>query len=75
LKKLNEKKITTIDSDVVINKYQSEYINVFDQNIKLSALNDKYLGIIQYAYAMDPDAFPAEFTIEEKENGNGTDNK
>jgi len=75
MKKLNEKKITTIDSDVVINKYQSEYVNIVDQNIKLSALNDKYLGIIEYAYAMDPDAFPKEFTVEEKENSNGTDNE
>lgn len=74
MKKLDIEKVSQVDSDAVIGRYKAEYSDIIERDIRLSAQNDKLLGIIQYAFAMDPDAFPKDFVIEEVEN-DGTDNK
>lgn len=73
MKKLDVNKLSQVDSDAVIGRYKAEYDDIIERDIRLSAQNDKLMGIIQYAFAMDPDAFPKDFIIEEDENG--TDNK
>lgn len=73
MKKLDVNKLSQVDSDAVIGRYKAEYADIIERDIRLSAQNDKLMGIIQYAFAMDPDAFPKDFIIEEEENG--TDNK
>jgi len=73
MKKLDMQKLTTVESDVVISKYQGEYAKLLDQNIRLSSTVDKLTAIIQMAFVNNPDAFPKNFVIEE--GNNGTDNK
>lgn len=73
MKKLDVNKLSQVDSDAVIGRYKAEYADIIERDIRLSAQNDKLMGIIQYAFAMDPDTFPKDFIIEEEENG--TDNK
>ena len=74
MKKLDTEKLNTVNSNLVIAKYQAEYVKKLDENIRLSAQNEKLMGIIQMAFTMDPDAFPKDFVIEEVED-NGTNNK
>jgi len=73
MKKLDVNKLSQVDSDAVIGRYKAEYADIIERDIRLSAQNDKLMGIIQMAFTMDPDAFPKDFVIEEDENG--TDNK
>jgi len=66
MKQLDVKKITTVSSDVAITKYQAEYAKVFQQNILLSAQNENQQNLIEYLFNKVPEAFPAEFVMEEK---------
>jgi len=76
MKKLDIQKIIMVSSDVAISKYKGLYLDSVHQNILLSAQNEKQQAIIEEVFKKAPDAFPAEYVIEEKEKKtNGINNK
>lgn len=68
MKKLDIQKIITVDSNDAIKKYQGELIKYIHQNILLTAQIEKMQSIIEEAFEKNPDTFPDDYIIENKEN-------
>lgn len=65
-KKLDIQKITTISTGEAIDKYQGQLLQYIHQDILLSAQNEKMQKIIEEVFKKAPEAFPADFVMEEK---------
>ncbi|CAJ1186570.1 hypothetical protein CPEBRM1_ABPJDJAI_00904 [Companilactobacillus paralimentarius] len=65
-KKLDVQKITTVGTDEAIDKYQGQLLQYIHQDILLSAQNEKMQKIIEEVFKKAPEAFPADFVMEEK---------
>jgi len=73
MKKLNIQKLTTVDTNELVELYKSQYVNALNDCNLLNIQIKQYQKIIQDIADKNIDAIPAEYLTEVKDNV--TDNK
>jgi len=73
MKKLNIQKLTTVDTNELVELYKSQYVNALNDCNLLNIQIKQYQKIIQDIADKNIDAIPSEYLTEVKDNV--TDNK